>query len=447
MTLPQAGADSESVWPLGFSTNSGLRSDCDWQSRDVGWAVFPVGILVNTSILAGTLVLDLSRVLAGPWATQILADLGATVIKIEHPNGGDDTRGFGPPFLPMDDDELSAYFISANRGKHSICIDIGQPEGVALVTRIAERADVLVENFKYGDLTRKGLGYEAMAEVNPALIYCSITGFGQTGPYRARPGYDMIVQAMAGLMSITGEPDSNHGQPQKVGVAVADVMTGLYSTIAILAALKERESSGEGQHIDMALMDVVTAALANQASNYLVTGEVPQRMGNEHPNIVPYQVFEVADGHMIVAVANDSQFKKLAARIGKPEWQTDPRFQSNAVRVKNRQELIPMIAEIMMQRSLDDWLGIFDGSGIPVSPINTIDRVFADPQITSRQMQQRVDRVPMVANPIRFSRSTLTSGLRPPMLGEHDERLIDLLGLSVAELQELKNKQIVGKKS
>lgn len=401
---------------------------------------------MNTPILAGTLVLDLSRVLAGPWATQILADLGATVIKVEHPQGGDDTRGFGPPFLALDDDELSAYFISANRGKHSICIDIGQPEGVALVTRLAERADVLVENFKFGDLTRKGLGYEAMAKLNPALVYCSITGFGQTGPYKERPGYDMIVQAMAGLMSITGEPDSNHGQPQKVGVAVADIMTGLYSTIAIMAALKEREVSGMGQHIDMALMDVVTASLSNQASNYLVSGKVPGRMGNEHPNIVPYQVFEVADGHMIVAVANDGQFQKFAACIGKQEWQQDSRFSTNADRVAHRDELIPAIAAVLRERSLDDWLSIFDGSGVPVSPINTIDRVFADPQVESRQIQSLVDDVPMVANPMRFSRSPMVADRRPPKLGEHDERLLDLLGLTEEALTDLKNKNIVGRR-
>jgi crotonobetainyl-CoA:carnitine CoA-transferase CaiB-like acyl-CoA transferase len=414
--------------------------------RDVGLAVFPIGKSVNTPILAGTLVLDLSRVLAGPWATQILADLGATVIKVEHPQGGDDTRGFGPPFLALDDDELSAYFISANRGKHSICIDIGQPEGVALVTRLAERADVLVENFKFGDLTRKGLGYEAMAKLNPALVYCSITGFGQTGPYKERPGYDMIVQAMAGLMSITGEPDSNHGQPQKVGVAVADIMTGLYSTIAIMAALKEREVSGMGQHIDMALMDVVTASLSNQASNYLVSGKVPGRMGNEHPNIVPYQVFEVADGHMIVAVANDGQFQKFAACIGKQEWQQDSRFSTNADRVAHRDELIPAIAAVLRERSLDDWLSIFDGSGVPVSPINTIDRVFADPQVESRQIQSLVDDVPMVANPMRFSRSPMVADRRPPKLGEHDERLLDLLGLTEEALTDLKNKNIVGRR-
>lgn len=403
---------------------------------------------MNQPILAGTLVLDLSRVLAGPWSTQVLADLGATVIKVEHPDGGDDTRGFGPPFLEMVDggDHLSAYYISANRGKHSVCIDISQPKGVELVTNLARKADIFVENFKVGDLIKKGLGYENLAELNPALIYCSITGFGQTGPYRERPGYDMVAQAMAGLMSITGEPDSAGGQPQKVGVAVADVMTGLYSTIAILAALRERDVSGKGQHIDMSLLDVVTAALANQASNYLVSGDVPVRLGNEHPNIVPYQVFEAADGYMIVAVANDGQFKKLANGVNAPELALDVRYKTNADRVHNRDTLVPTLSLIMKGRTLNEWLETFDGSGVPVSPINTIDRVFNDPQIQSREIRQEVDGVPMVANPIRFSRSPMADVVRPPMLGEHDDRLIDLLGLSSDELNELRRQKIIGKR-
>ncbi|MFT7244856.1 MAG: crotonobetainyl-CoA:carnitine CoA-transferase CaiB-like acyl-CoA transferase [Candidatus Azotimanducaceae bacterium] len=403
---------------------------------------------MNAPILAGTLVLDLSRVLAGPWTTQILADLGATVIKVEHPNGGDDTRSFGPPFLEMadGDDHLSAYYISANRGKHSICIDISQPKGVELVSNLARKADIFVENFKFGDLTKKGLGYEKLGEINPALIYCSITGFGQTGPYRERPGYDMVAQAMAGLMSITGESDSVGGRPQKVGVAVADVMTGLYSSIAILAALRERDTSGKGQHIDMALLDVVTAALANQASNYLVSGDVPERLGNDHPNIVPYQVFDVADGYMIVAVANDRQFKKFTSVVNAPDIALDPRYQTNADRVHNRDTLVPTLSVIMKGRTLDDWLGTFDGSGVPVSPINTIDRVFNDPQIQSRAIRQEADGVPMVANPIRFSRSPMAEVVRPPMLGEHDNRLIDLLGLTSEELDELRKQKIIGKR-
>lgn len=400
-------------------------------------------------ILDGVLVLDLSRVLAGPWSTQILADLGATVVKIEHPSGGDDTRGFGPPFfsLPEGEGDLSAYFMSANRGKQSICIDISRQEGAELVLRIAKQADILVENFKYGDLEKKGLGYQQVKEVNPKLVYCSITGFGQTGPARHKPGYDMVAQAMAGLMSITGESDERGGQPQKVGVALADVMTGLYSTIGILAALRESDQSGLGQHVDMALMDVVTASLANQASNYLVTGEVPGRLGNEHPNIVPYQVFETADGHVIVAVANDSQFAKFAQVINQPELSSDERFERNADRVGHRDVLIPLLADVMKQRTMDEWLMAFESSGVPVSPINTIDRVFADEQSIARGMRQEISGAPLVSSPLNFSRSPLTSALRPPLLGEHESQLAELLGIDKEELAKLKAEKIIGKKS
>lgn len=400
------------------------------------------------AILDGILVLDLSRVLAGPWSTQILADLGATVIKVEHPVGGDDTRGFGPPFFQLPDDagELSAYFLSANRGKQSVCVDIRAPEGVQLVLKLAEQADILVENFKYGDLDKRGLGYEAVNKLNPALIYCSVTGFGHTGPARHKPGYDMVLQGMAGLMSITGESDAKGGQPQKVGVALADVMTGLYSTIAILAALRERDQSGLGQHIDMALMDVVTATLANQASNYLVTGEVPGRMGNEHPNIVPYQVFETADGHVIVAVANDSQFEKFARVIDKPELSRDERYRQNAGRVTHRAELIPILASVLITRTMDEWLADFAAEGVPVSPINTIDRVFADEQSIARGMRQEVQGVPLVANPMKFSRSELQLERRPPRHGEHDEVLKELLDLSQDDYEQLTMNQIVGKR-
>ena len=401
----------------------------------------------SNAILDGVLVLDLSRVLAGPWSTQILADLGATVIKIEHPAGGDDTRGFGPPFFELPEGELSAYFMSANRGKQSVCIDISQPEGVELVLKIAERADVLVENFKFGDLEKKGLGYERVRDVNPGIVYCSITGFGHTGPARHKPGYDMVVQGMAGLMSITGESDANGGQPQKVGVALADVMTGLYSAIAILAALREKDQSGLGQHIDMALMDVVTAALANQASNYLVTGEVPGRLGNEHPNIVPYQVFQTLDGYVIVAVANDSQFVRYVDVLGHSELGHDERFKTNADRVRHRDVLLPLLGDIMRTRTMDDWLSRFEASGVPVSPINTIDRVFSDEQSLARGMRQEIDGVPLVSSPLRFSRSGLGSELRPPLLGEHESLLIDLLGLSPEEFEALKSSHTIGKKS
>lgn len=403
----------------------------------------------NKPILDSVLVLDLSRVLAGPWSTQILADLGATVIKVEHPSGGDDTRGFGPPFfsLPESEDQLSAYFMSANRGKQSVCIDISRPEGVELVLKIARQADILVENFKYGDLVKKGLGYEDVSALNPGIVYCSITGFGHTGPAKQKPGYDMVVQGMAGLMSITGESDEKGGQPQKVGVALADVMTGLYSTIGILAALRERDQTGVGQHVDMALMDVVTAALANQASNYLVTGEVPGRLGNEHPNIVPYQVFQTSDGHVIVAVANDPQFEKFVRVIGKPELNSDPRYAKNADRVRNRQALIPLLAEVLQTKTMDEWLTAFETSGVPVSPINTIDRVFSDEQSIARGMRQEISGAPLVASPLNFSRSPLTSELRPPLLGEHESLLADLLDLDAEEVDRLRAEQIIGKKT
>jgi crotonobetainyl-CoA:carnitine CoA-transferase CaiB-like acyl-CoA transferase len=407
----------------------------------------PITPTPTSTILEGILVLDLSRVLAGPWSTQILADLGATVIKVEHPAGGDDTRGFGPPFFEVPEGELSAYFMSANCGKQSVCIDISQPEGVDLILRIAEQADILVENFKFGDLEKKGLGYERVRQVNPGIVYCSITGFGHTGPARHKPGYDMVVQGMAGLMSITGESDANGGQPQKVGVALADVMTGLYSTIAILAALREKEQSGEGQHIDMALMDVVTAALANQASNYLVTGDAPGRLGNEHPNIVPYQVFQTLDGYVIVAVAHDAQFARYVDVLGHAELADDDRYKTNADRVRHRDVLVPLLSDIMRTRTMDDWLTRFEASGVPVSPINTIDRVFSDDQSLARGMKQEIEGVPLVSSPLKFSRSTLTSELRPPLLGEHERVLIDLLNLTNEEFEALKSRNTIGKKS
>ncbi len=328
-----------------------------------------------------------------------------------------------------------------------MCIDISRPEGVELVLKIAAKADVLVENFKFGDLAKKGLGYDAVKAVNPAIVYCSVTGFGHTGPAREKPGYDMVLQGMAGLMSITGASDAEGDEPTKVGVALADVMTGLYSTIAILAALKERDQSGEGQHIDMALMDVVTAALANQASNYLVTGEIPGRLGNQHPNIVPYQVFETSDGHVIVAVANDSQFAKFVSVIGMPELSVDERYRTNAGRVDQRKTLIPLLADVLRTRSMDEWLEDFGAQGVPVSPINTIDRVFADEQSVAREMQQEIQGVPLVANPMKFSRSKLETGLRPPLHGEHESILEELLGLSGEQLETLRQLNVIGKRS
>lgn len=395
--------------------------------------------------LEGILVLDLSRVLAGPWASQTLADLGATVIKVEKPGQGDDTRAFGPPFYQFPDgDEISAYFMSANRGKQSICIDISTPEGVSLVQAMAAKADILVENYKQGDLERRQLGYETLREINPGLIYCSVTGFGQTGPYKQQPGYDFIIQGMAGLMSITGDTDARGGTPQKVGVALADVLTGLYSTIGILAALQERQVSGLGQQVDMALLDVVTASLANQASNYLVTGDVPVRLGNAHPNIVPYQSFATSDGHLIIAVGNDSQFKNFCDCIGRPDIAQQPAYATNANRVRYREELVPLLEDIIARRPLDAWLEELTAAGVPASPINTLDRVFNDPQVKARGMEIALDGLPLVASPIKLSRSEMTYEKRPPKLGEHTRQILQsVLDKTEAEIDQLENESVI----
>lgn len=402
----------------------------------------------NTSLpLAGFKVLDLSRVLAGPWASQTLADLGADVIKIERPGVGDDTRSWGPPwYTNAAGENLSAYFIAANRGKRSVAIDMATPAGQALVQDFARHADILIENFKVGDMARRGLDYATLQPLNPRLIYCSITGFGQTGPYKERPGYDFMIQGMSGLMSITGEPDgvSTDG-PQKVGVALADILTGLYSTIAILAAVQERHNSGLGQCIDMALFDVMTASLANQASNYLVSGVAPGRLGNAHPNVVPYQTFATSDGYVIVAVGNDNQFRKLCAAVGRPELGEDPLYLSNALRVTNRQPLAEQIQACMLKSSMDDWLLQLEAAGVPCGPINTIDRLFADPQIKHRGVQLDVDGMPLVANPIRFSRSSIDYSIQPPVLGiDTDAVLKATLGLDQVAIDQLRADGIVG---
>jgi crotonobetainyl-CoA:carnitine CoA-transferase CaiB-like acyl-CoA transferase len=389
-------------------------------------------------------VLDLSRILAGPWAGQLLADLGAEVIKIEQPGKGDDTRGWGPPYLKDaagQDTSEAAYFLSANRGKRSVTIDIASPEGQRLVRELAARSDILLENFKVGGLRKYGLDYESLRVVHPGLIYCSITGFGQTGPYASRPGYDFMIQAMGGLMSVTGDPE---GEPQKVGVALADVMTGLYATIGVLAALAHRERSGEGQHIDLALLDVQVATLANQAMNYLASGVAPRRLGNAHPNIVPYQVFATADGHIIVAVGNDSQFARYCALLGRPELVADSRFATNRARVANRAELVPLLEEGMRTRASADWLAALESVNIPCGPINTLDRVFADPQVGHRGMRfdlphPSAGTVPQVANPIRYSATPIDYDRPPPTLGQDtDAVLSELLGLSAAQLAELR---------
>jgi crotonobetainyl-CoA:carnitine CoA-transferase CaiB-like acyl-CoA transferase len=406
-----------------------------------------VSVAANEAPLAGIKVLDLSRVLAGPWASQTLADLGADVIKIERPGVGDDTRSWGPPWhTDAQGDQLSAYFMAANRGKRSVAIDMATTEGQALVRRLAQGSDILIENFKVGDMQRRGLDYASLQALNPRLIYCSITGFGQTGPYKERPGYDFMIQGMSGLMSITGEPDDKSSDgPQKVGVAVADVLTGLYATIAILAAIQERHHSGLGQSIDMSLYEVMAASLANQAANYLVSGVAPGRLGNAHPNVVPYQTFATLDGHVIVAVGNDSQFRKLCSAIGNPQLGENPLYMSNSLRVLHREALVVEIQACMTDRTLDQWLTILEAAGVPCGPINTIDRLFSDPQIIERGTQIDVDGMPLVANPIKYSRSEMDYQIKPPKLGvDTDVVLQTALALDQATIDQLRGKGIVG---
>jgi crotonobetainyl-CoA:carnitine CoA-transferase CaiB-like acyl-CoA transferase len=381
--------------------------------------------------LTGIRVLDLTRVLAGPWCTQNLADLGAEVIKIERPGSGDDTTE-------------AAYYLSANRNKYSVALDIATPRGAEVVRQLARQSDIFVENFKVGGLRKYGLDYESLKAENPALIYCSITGFGQTGPYATRPGYDFMIQAMGGLMSITGERDGLPGAgPQKAGVAVADLMTGMYSTVGILAALHERSRSGLGQHIDMALLDCQVAMMANQNLNYLTSGNVPQRAGNAHQNLVPYQVFAVADGHMIVAVGNDSQFRNYCRVIGMSELATDPRFSTNPQRVMNRDELVPILAARMLEGQRDHWLAELEAAGVPAGPINTLDQVYQDPHVQAREMRRELPHptagvAPIAASPLKFSESPVQYHRPAPLLGEHTQQVLsERLGLNEAEIQAL----------
>jgi len=392
-------------------------------------------------------VLDMSRVLAGPWAGQVFADLGAEVIKIERPGSGDDTRAWGPPYLKDtagNDTHEAAYFLAANRGKKSVTLDISRPEGQALVRRLAAQCDVLLENYKAGDLARYGLGYEDLKVLNPGLIYCSITGFGQSGPMRHVAGYDFIIQAMGGLMSITGERDERAGGgPQKVGVAAADIMTGLYSTIAVLAALAHRTQTGEGQYIDMALLDVQVATLANMNMNYLVSGKVPHRQGNAHANIVPYQVFDAADGQFVLAVGNDSQFAKFCEAAG-CSFHADPRFGKNADRVRHRAILVPLLADVLRKRPVAEWVTLLEPLGIPVGPINDLAQVFAHPQVQHRGMRLDLPHplsgsVPQVASPIKMSATPPSYEAPPPLLGQHTREVLrERLELSDEELDRLR---------
>lgn len=398
--------------------------------------------------LQGIRVLDLSRILAGPWCSQQLADLGAEVIKIEKPNEGDDTRRWGPPWL--ENSKEAAYYLCANRGKQSVTIDMAQAEGQALLHELVKHCDVVLENFKVGGLKKYRLDYASLKALKPDLIYCSITGFGQTGPYAQRAGYDFMIQGIGGLMSLTGQPDSElGGGPVKVGVAFADIFTGMYAANAILAALFQRQQTGTGTHIDLALLDVQVGVLANQALNYLTSGQVPERLGNAHPNIVPYQAFATQDGHLILAVGNDAQFQRFCEVASCTELAQDERFLTNAQRVEHRQALVPLLSPVLKQRSTDDWLLALEKVGVPCGPINTLDRVFADPQVKHRQLEIELPHpeagsVKLVSNPIRFDNQALNADTPPPLLGEHTNRVLkDLLGLDSEQQTALKNKGVI----
>lgn len=406
--------------------------------------------------LHGIRVLDLSRVLAGPWCTQTLADLGADVIKIERPGTGDDTRTWGPPFLKDQDGQdtaEAAYYLGANRNKRSITCDIAQAGGQALVRELVAHCDIFVENFKVGDMARYGLDYASLRAINPRLVYCSVTGYGQTGPYRERAGYDYAVQGMGGLMSITGERDDLGGGPQKVGVAVADLFTGMYATVAVLAALRHAERTGEGQHVDMALLDTQVAMLANLGANYLVSGKVPGRAGNAHQNIVPYQVFEVLPppgapegtrDHLILAVGNDSQFAKFCTVAGRPDLAQDPRYAKNQDRVRHRGELVPLLESLLKMRTKADWLAALEAAKVPCGAINALDEVFVDPHVVARGMVHTWEHpvagpVRLVASPMKLSATPVRTDLPPPLLGQHtDEVLQSVLGWSPETIAQMR---------
>jgi formyl-CoA transferase len=395
--------------------------------------------------LEGIKVLDLSRVLAGPWCTQLLADLGAEVTKVERPGAGDDTRHWGPPWHGEGEGRVAAYFLSANRGKKSAAIDFSQEEGAALVRKLAAGADVVVENFKVGGLAKFGLDAASLRRANPRLVYASITGFGQDGPYADRAGYDYIIQGMGGLMSITGLPDGEPGGgPMRVGVAVVDLFTGMYTATAILAALYRRERSGEGAYIDMALFDAELAMLANQASNALVSGKDPPRQGNTHPNIVPYQVFAAADQAIIVAIGNDRQFARLADICGHPEWAGDERFKSNSARVANRAEMVALVADAIARRPAAQWLESLEKAGIPAGPINSISQALEDVQAQHRHMVRTIAGMRLVGSPVRLDGERADADLPPPGLGEHTLDVLSTLGIDPAAIERLRSAGVVG---
>jgi crotonobetainyl-CoA:carnitine CoA-transferase CaiB-like acyl-CoA transferase len=406
--------------------------------------------MIKPTALQGLRILDLSRILAGPTATQVLADLGAEVIKIERPESGDDTRAWGPPFLKDvrgRETRESAYYLSSNRGKHSVAVDIATPQGQDIIRRMAETSDVLVENFKLGDLERYGLGYDALCKLNPKLIYCSISGFGRTGPNKHRAGYDFLIQGEGGLMSLTGDET-----PLKAGVGVADVVCGLYATIGILAALEVRHTTGRGQFIDIALMDAQVALLVNQGVGYLTDGQVPPRRGNDHPTIVPYGVFPAYDGDFILAVGNDQQFQKLATLAGMPELSENPLFAKNADRVRNRSALIPILRQLTIKRSISDWLAILETEGVPAGPINTLDRVFESEQVAARDMKIRLahnvsetGHVDLIGNPLKLSETPVHYAKPPPRLGEDTDHVLKtVFDFSDAEIEVLRKQGILG---
>lgn len=408
---------------------------------------------LNKQALGHIRVLDLTRVLAGPWCAQNLADLGADVIKVERPGAGDDTRHWGPPYLRDSegrDTSEAAYYLAANRNKRSITLDIATPEGQEIVRALARQSDVVLENYKVGQLKKYGLDYASLALEKPDLVYCSITGFGQDGPYAKRAGYDFIVQGMGGFMSITGERDDLPGcGPQKAGVAISDLMTGMYSTIAVLAALAHRDRTGEGQYIDMALLDVQVAMLANMNTNYLASGQAPHRWGNAHPNIVPYQTFATSDGHIIVAVGNDGQYKRFVEVGGRPELATDERFATNPMRVRHRDTLVPILADMVRTKTKQDWISGLEAAGVPCGPINNLDEVFENPQVQARGLRVDMEHpsggtVKLVGSPMKMSATPPGCRMPPPLLGQHTQDVLHgMLGLTPAEIEALREKKII----